>query len=158
MSCVGLYYDWGVNIRATSTFQPGRVAAVQQAVLARALAAVTKGTELVASEARALCPVETGELQASIGSEVALRGPLVTGTVFATAPHAAFVEFGTGLIGAASPHGALPQEGVPFTGSWIYDFRGRGWKGMPARPYMRPALDQSQGAILGFFREEGFRV
>lgn len=147
-----------MNIRSSSTFQPGNVAAVQQALVLRAVRAVTKATDLVASEARSLCPVDTGELQGSIGSQVALVGPLVEGTVFATAPHAAFVEFGTGLIGSGTYPFALPQAGVPFTGSWVYDFRGRGWKGMPAKPYMRPALDGAQGAVLGFFREEGFSV
>lgn len=134
------------------------MAAIQQAVTARVLNAVTKGTELVATEARTLAPVASGELRDSIASEVGLIGPLVVGQVYATAPHAAFVEFGTGARGAASPHGALPSSGVPFTGSWIYDYRGRGWIGMPAHPFMRPALDYSGSAILGFFREEGFRV
>jgi HK97 gp10 family phage protein len=148
----------GVNIRASSTFRPGNIAAIQQSVVLRAVNAVTKGTELVKSEAQTLCPVDTGELRASIASEVALRGSLVTGTVYATAPHAAFVEFGTGLIGRGTYPFALPQSGVPYTGSWVYDFRGRGWKGMPAKPYMRPALDGAGPQIIGFFREEGFQV
>ncbi|HET9304860.1 MAG TPA: HK97-gp10 family putative phage morphogenesis protein [Candidatus Sulfotelmatobacter sp.] len=147
-----------MNIRASSSFKPGNVSALQQAITGRVIKAVTKGSEVVMTEAKAIVPVDTGELQSSIGYQVELRGPAVEGTIFASAPHAAFIEFGTGLRGSASDHGELPTEGVPYSGAWIYDFRGQGWVGMPAKPYLRPALDTSHGAILDAFRQEGFKV
>lgn len=94
--------------------------------------------------------------------QVTLEGQTVTGQVFAGAPYSAFVEFGTGLAGSASDHGELPTSGVPITGSWIYDYRGVGWKGMPAKAYMRPALDSSHRAVVdamvSAFQSAGFQV
>ena len=132
-----------MNIRASSTFKPGNLSAFEAALVPRIIAAVGKGTDVVANEARAICPVDTGELQASIGATVAWVGQQVTGAVAATAKHAAYVEFGTGVKGSGSP-GAGPYP---------YDPE---WPGMPAQPYMRPALDHSHGAIVQAVRDEGF--
>jgi len=147
-----------VNIRASADFKPGNIAAIEQAITKRAIAAVTQGTQVVETAAKTLVPRDTGELAGSIGSVVTLTGRTVVGTIYAAAKHAAFVEYGTGLIGQANPHGPLPQTGVPFTGRWIYDYKNQQWQGMPAQPYMRPALDQSGPAILGAFRDQGFKV
>jgi hypothetical protein len=65
--------------------------------------------------------------------------------VQATSPHAAYVEFGTGQRGAAS---AGAGNG-PYSETW---------PGMPAQPYLRPALDTARPAILGAFARRGFRV
>lgn len=82
--------------------------------------------------------VDTGELMGSIVGEAQEK----RGVIRATAGHAAYVEFGTGVVGARSPHPG---------GSWVYDVNGhgdKGWnyygddgrlhwtKGMPSRPYM----------------------
>lgn len=81
------------------------------------------------------------------------------GYVKATAPHSAFVEMGTGIVGAQSPN---PNSYYP---GWRYDVNEHGdagwwymgndgelhWtKGMPSRPYMYEAaqsLKQSIGDI-----------
>jgi HK97 gp10 family phage protein len=133
-----------VNIRASSNFKPGNLAAFEAKLVPRLISAVGKGTGIVADEARAICPVDTGELQASIGATVAWVGQQVTGAVAATAKHAAYVEFGTGVRGSAAA-GAGPYPYSP------------AWPGMPAKPYLRPAIDTSHAAILDAFREEGFR-
>jgi hypothetical protein len=88
--------------------------------------------------------VDTGELQASIGTATNWEGQRVTGSVSASAKHAAYVEFGTGIRGAASP-GAGPGPYSPT------------WPGMIAQPYLRPSIDSSHDAILGAFKDEGFR-
>ena len=119
---------------------------------------MTQATQIVEADARSLCPVRSGELQESIGSVVELTGSSVDGVVYAEAPYAAFVEYGTGLAGEASPHGELPTEGVPFTGDWVYDFRRQGWRGMPAHPFLRPALDINGARIMAAFNEQGFAV
>jgi hypothetical protein len=83
------------------------------------------------------------------------KGQRVTGTVSYTSGHASFVEFGTGIIGSGTYPYPLPQEGVPFTGSWVYDYKHQNWKGMYARPYLRPALDLNQSAIVALFGKNG---
>lgn len=37
--------------------------------------------------------------------------------------HIAFIEYGTGVRGEGTYADDLPQSNIPFTGSWIYDFR-----------------------------------
>lgn len=148
-----------MNLRASGDFRPGPIASILEQIAPRAIAATTKATRLVAATAQSLAPVgASGDLANSIETSVELIGSIVQGAIEATAPYASFVEFGTGLVGASSPHGELPSEGVPFTGSWVYDFRGKGWKGMPAQPFLRPALDLNFNAIMGAFADEGFIV
>jgi hypothetical protein len=37
--------------------------------------------------------------------------------------HIAFIEYGTGVKGDGTYAHDLPQSNIPFTGSWVYDFR-----------------------------------
>lgn len=134
-----------MNIRSSATFQPGNIAAIQERITARVLSATTKGTQRILNTALELVPVDTGELQTSGHLVVTLEGQLVRGSVIFDAGHAAFVEYGTGIRGASSA-GAGP---------WDYNPE---WPGMPAQPYLRPALDQNTSAIMGDFRDEGFKV
>jgi hypothetical protein len=135
-----------VNFRANSTFKPVDLSRLMQIVVPKIVAAVTEGCDAVATEAEAIVPVDTGELKASIGiGPVALVGNAVEGSVVATAPHAAYVEFGTGIRGAAS-------AGV---GPYPYS---QSWPGMPASPYLRPALDTARPAIRDAFAKRGFKV
>ena len=69
----------------------------------------------------------------------------------ATAPYAAFVEYGTGLRGAGTYPYELPSEGVPYTGSWVYDYKRQNWQGHAAQPFMRPALDTARPEIRAIF-------
>lgn len=92
-----------------------------------------RGQEIAREEA----PVDTGELRSSI-TAMAMG---LAGQIIASSPHAAYVEFGTGIVGAGSPHPTLP---------WTYDVNGHGadgwwylkdgsWRwtaGQPARAYM----------------------
>lgn len=66
------------------------------------------------------------------------------GKVHSTAPHSAFCEFGTGIVGQGSQH-PDPMPGWTYDvnehgedGWWYYDESGqkRWTKGMPSRPYM----------------------
>lgn len=92
-------------------------------------------------DAQNLVPVRTGELRDSGHMETAEETTAFTASVVFDAGHSMFVEFGTGLSGSGTYPFPLPQSGVPITGAWIYDYRGIGWKGMEARPYLRPAFD-----------------
>ncbi len=135
-----------MNFRASSRFTPLDIVTLMNRYVPRLVAAVTEGCEAVSAEAQALCPVDTGELQASIHvASVELVGTVVTGSVVADAPHAAYVEFGTGIRGSESPGaGAGPYSPT--------------WPGMPAQPYMRPALDSSHGAIVDAYSHQGLRA
>jgi HK97 gp10 family phage protein len=117
-----------------------------QRVVPVVVAAVTESAEAVAAEAQTIVPVDTGELRDSIAAgPVALIGTTVQGSVEATAPYAAYVEFGTGQRGEASA-GAGPGPYSP------------DWPGMPAQPYMRPALDTARPAILEAFAKRGLKI
>jgi HK97 gp10 family phage protein len=135
-----------MNIRATSSFRPGNVAAVMDRITARAIAATSKATQRVLDTALEIVPVDTGELQSSGKLTITLTGQYVKGTVSFDADHAAFVEFGTGIRGAAS---AGAMSGISYSSTW---------PGIPSQPYLRPALYQNQQATLGDFRDEGFKV
>lgn len=132
-----------MNFKAQSNFRPGNLAAIEALLVPRLIAAVTRASNTVADEARTLVPVDTGELLSSIGTTVAWEGQQVTGSITAASPHAAFVEFGTGIRGQESP-GA---------GNVTYSPR---WPGMPAQPYMRPALDLAHAVIVDAFGEQKF--
>lgn len=153
-----MYSEVTVNIRATSGFKPGNRAAIEELITSRVVEAVKESSAAVMDAAKILVPVDTGSLRDSIAMQVELKGKIVVGTIYAGADHAAFVEYGTGIVGAAAPHPPLPSEGVPITGSWIYDYKGQGWIGMPARPFLRPAYDASKNFILAAFRRQGFKV
>lgn len=134
-----------MNIRASAQFSPGNFAKLESLIVPKIIAAEQKATAEVLTEALAIVPRDTGELASSGQTEVAWEGQQVTGSVTFTAPHAAYVEFGTGIRGAASP-GAGPVDYSPT------------WPGMPAQPYLRPALDTAKPAIIDAYVEQGFKA
>ena len=100
-----------------------------------------KGVQLAQENVSDMGAIDSGALQSSIHAET--NG--ATSAVVADAGHAAFVEFGTGVVGAGSPH---PKPGLA---GWKYDVNEhgeKGWyypgkdgkihwtKGMPSRPFM----------------------
>ena len=108
--------------------------------------------------------VDNGELSGSITGEAnGNRGRIVAGT-----DHAAFVEFGTGVVGARNPHVRNPGTG-PSPVGWAYDVNNHGdagwmypgddghlhWtKGMPSRPYMYDTSRILEEAAPDIVREE----
>ncbi len=126
-------------LKASSTFIPGNTRAVISEYASKIKAAVERSQDIVKQEAERLVPVDTGELALSItAAPIVDDGQTYSGLVIATADHAAYVEFGTGARGAAS-EGA---GDVPYN---------RNWPGMPAQPYLRPALDYARKQILEEF-------
>lgn len=104
---------------------------------------VDEGAELARAKVIQMDAVMFGDLANSIGG---IYDPAThIGVIFAGAPHAVFVEFGTGVVGAGNPH---PDP----VGGWKYDINSHGeagwwywsdsdnnwhWtKGMPSRPFM----------------------
>ncbi len=145
-----------MNIRANATFKAGDFARFEALLVPRLIAAVDAATDLVLSTSQQLVPVDSGDLVSSGRRETQWKGQRVTGSVSYASAHASFVEFGTGIIGSGTYPYPLPQEGVPFTGSWIYDYKHQNWQGHVAQPYLRPALDQSHDGIVGAFLNRGF--
>lgn len=99
-------------------------------------ASVVAALSLIQQTAQLHCPVETGALRDSITTESHDSGSTVVGSVSPHMPYADYVEYGTG------------QKGDP-TAPYAHV---ESWPGMVAQPYVRPALDESKGAILDLFR------
>lgn len=148
-----------MDFRASAKFTPVEASRLQALFVPRIVDAVTEACGAVVEEARTYCPVDSGDLVSNIGiGSVELVGTVVQGTVTATSGHAAFVEYGTGVRGEGTYPGELPEENVPFTGSWVYDYKQQDWQGHQAQPFMRPALDSAQPAIRDAFAKQGFKV
>ena len=120
--------------------------------------AMNKATALVHGQAKALAPVDTGQLAGSIHMQVKDTGAELQGRVYTNAEHAAYVEFGTGITG----NGTYPYEveGLNLTyrdKGWAYYDEDKGeWfytKGQEAQPYMYPALKENEKTITKLFRE-----
>lgn len=105
------------------------------------------GAELARQNASYMGFYDDGELVKGIKEEYVggFGVEYAKGYVLSTAPHSAFCEFGTGVVGADNPH---PNITIP---GWRYDENQhgeKGWwymgddgewhwtKGMPSRPYM----------------------
>ena len=68
---------------------------IRQAVIL----ATEQSCDLILEEAQAICPVDSNELHDSGMRSVRTEENQAVGTVAFTSPHAAFVEFGTGIRG-----------------------------------------------------------
>lgn len=113
---------------------------VDETVIPMAAKGMGKGLQAIVAEAKALVPVDTGELRDSIRAQpVAVEGDTVTGEVAATAEHAVYVEMGTGDRGAGSPPQGAIAAGATYTS---------GWPGMAAQPYMYPAYQAQRDAVV----------
>ncbi len=122
-----------------------------------AKSAVTKATALVQASAKALCSSPgkfgTGELRNSIRMGVEERKGEVVGRVYTASDHAAYVEFGTGVVGQASAHPVAVKKGFSYANyGWKYtpdNGKHFYWtKGVKARPYMWPALHNNLSRVL----------
>lgn len=116
------------------------------------------GTDQAKELAEYMNVYDTGELVRGIQGEV--KGNV--GYVRATAPHSAYCEFGTGVMGEGSPH---PDPGIA---GWRYDVNEHGdagwwykgddgewhWtKGMPSRPYMYETAQILKEAVPNVAKE-----
>lgn len=119
---------------------------------------MNKATQLVHGQAKALAPVDTGQLAGSIHMQVKDTGKAIEGRVYTNIEHAPYVEFGTGIKG----NGTYPYQikGLSLEykdkgwayfdedkGEWIYT------KGQEAQPYMYPALKENEKTIKRMFKD-----
>ena len=105
-----------------------------QAAEANALAIGWAGEE-VRGAAKQLAPVDTEELRRKITSKVTRDGDAATAEVVSGAAHSIYVEFGTG------------QRGDPSVAHRA------DWAGMPAQPYLRPAVDDNVKTVRQGFNQ-----
>lgn len=120
----------------------------------------------------------TGELRGSIGTVIEEDGSVIRGIISASAPHAVYVEFGTGPRGFASHSGISPDVAVSYTMEpwWIHEGEGENeigreeaeaygffyidtpsgrfylCSGQPAKPFLYPALKDNEEAVLRVMR------
>lgn len=131
----------GFQLHATAQYTPRNDVGqfIAQRITPAVIAATQEAAALVLVEAQAIVPVRTGQLRDSgrVG-EVRELNSRATADVEFTAGHAAYVEYGTGVRGSESP-GAGPYPYDP------------DWHGMPAQPYLRPALDTARSEMLGIY-------
>ena len=105
---------------------------------------MTEAVTLVHGQAKALAPVDTGNLAGSIHMEIKKKDKELEGRVYTNVQYAPYVEFGTGVKG---------------NGSYPYDIKGlkltyhESWGGMPAQPYMYPALKENEKYIKDLFKD-----
>jgi HK97 gp10 family phage protein len=130
-----------MSIWATATWAPrGDLGRFTDVVITPvALETVRQAGEMIQHAAKRICPVDTGSLRDSIFIEVQQLEKTARAIVAPTMHYAGYVEFGTGIRGASSP-GAGQGPYSPT------------WPGMPAQPYMRPALDEQKESIKDLFR------
>ena len=102
---------------------------------------VEAGVEIAKQEVLTLGAFDSGELHDSLDGLMYTDG--ARGIIFTDCGHAAFVEFGSGIVGAGSPHPTMPwayDVNNHGEAGWVYFDEKQGlfrWtKGMPSRPYM----------------------
>ena len=101
---------------------------------------MSKNIKLVKGEAKMLAPVDTGDLRKSIYSRTESNKSRVRGIVYTNSDHAGYMEFGTGQKGAASPSPPKdPDARISYKEDWV---------GVPAQPYMYPALKNNEKQVI----------
>lgn len=102
---------------------------------------VEAGVEIARNEVIELGAFDSGQLANSFNGTVMYSDGKDKGIIITNCPWAAFVELGTGVVGADNPHPTMP---------WAYDVNNHGeagwvyfnngefhWtKGMPSKPFM----------------------
>ena len=104
---------------------------------------VKEGADLAKAKVAQMDAIMYGDLIASI--EGVYDPATHVGVIFAGSPHAVFVEYGTGIVGANASH-PDPVAGWKYDsnnhgeeGWWYWSSQDNNWhwtKGMPSRPFM----------------------
>jgi len=111
---------------------------------------IAKQTKLIQGEAKDLCPVDSGDLQQRIYTDVKSHQSKVIGKVFTNVEYAAYVEFGTGKKGEESGGDKYPGPLSYKQDKWLVNIPDVGprWiEGQPAQPFMYPALKNNEELV-----------
>ena len=121
---------------------------------------VDAGVEIAKQEVLTLGAFDSGELHDSLDGLMYTDG--ARGIIFTDCGHAAFVEFGTGVVGLQNQHPFMNLV----TGFDVNEHGEKGWvyydekqgrfrwtKGMPSRPYMYLTARQLEEKVISIARE-----
>lgn len=117
----------------------------------------------IRDDARLRVPVDIGDLRKSIQHTIREIDGGIETVVHTNSDHAAYVEFGTGPVGAAHHEGISPQAQpvyasekwrgvIPFLKSET-DSGIRFIAGQPAQPYLYPALKENEQQLEEFLAD-----
>jgi len=106
--------------------------------------ALTKTAIAIENDAKYFCPVDTGELRASITHEVE-NNEATVGTNLEYAP---YVEIGTGIYSSKGDGRQTPWRYQDAKGDWHYT------EGQLPQPYLHPALQKNKETLLKYLQEE----
>ena len=117
---------------------------------------MNKAVLLVHAQAKALAPVDTGNLAGSIHPKVITKGRTIIGKVYTNLSYAPFVEFGTGIKGDGTypnkklvlTYRATPWVYTPDDGETFYHTEGQ-----VAQPFMYPSIKRNEKKIKAMFKE-----
>lgn len=140
---------------------------LKQKTLALIKALTDRGEEIAKAQVRQLDAFYTGELEASI--EGYFSPSWEVGIIKAGAWYAAYVEFGTGIVGEQSPH--PDPQGWQYDvnshgekGWWYFNDRDQKWhwtKGFQSRPFMYNTVKELERECrkiaLGVFGHDRYR-
>ncbi len=130
-----------VRATATSTFRGDLGRFITGKITPAVRAGVEAFGQLVLDEAKAIVPVDTGELRDSGVLSVEDKPNSVVAIVAFTANHASFIEFGWGSLGASGPN----------AGPFNYTTSIKGYAGSP---FLRPSLDLAREAGKELFNSQ----
>lgn len=121
----------------------------------------------IRDEARNNVAVDTAELKLSIFNRVYEKDGKIIGEIYTNKEHGMYVELGTGPEGQANHKGISPNVNPRYSPTgWVYPtekpiiINGKETnfiytEGMPARPFLYPALHDNRDKLKEFFR---FRI
>lgn len=127
--------------------------------------AISEMTDEVEKLARRYAPQDTGELVASIGAEKGNEGERFFGEVYATAPHAAVVEFGSWQHNVHQPKSGT-YEIVPVhakalrfeVGGEVVFAQKVNHPGVAPQPFLGPAVDEMEDEFTERIADAGSRL
>jgi HK97 gp10 family phage protein len=99
--------------------------------------------KFVEDDAKMNVPVDTHDLERSIQHETKKEKGVVRSIVYTNSDHAAFVEFGTGQAGEST--NTNQKVSVSYRQDWI---------GMPAQPYLYPALKNNEDQLKRYVKTQ----
>jgi len=127
-----------------------------------------KAGEFIRDDARYLVPVDNGDLWKSIQHTTKDTGTSIETRVHTNSDHAAFVEFGTGPVGAANHEGISPNVTPQYQKEkWLgvipflkteNDSGIRYIAGQRAQPYLYPALKDNEEQLREYLKEEAAKA
>jgi hypothetical protein len=149
-----------VRIEGLEKLQAG-VAAAPATLASEVRTAMMAGSLLVEGTARSLAPKDTGRLAGSITHAISGGGANLSSKIGPSVAWGIVIEKGRRPGRPAPPIAALRpwarRHGIPESALFVVA-RSIGRKGIKARPYMVPALDQNRGRIIALFEKTGLRV